>query len=169
MASFPTITDLRGLPDPQLQYRYTLIIPNVPGGGDGRRLQLQCISSSIPGLSQEKQTVTSHGIDLRFMGRQIYYGTIPLTFFETRDLVVMKDVRGWLDYGRNHRKGTGNYKENYAVTAQLLLLDDTLKVTNTITLEGFFPESLDDSGVDGSSSGVVQWSTTFSYDVSEIS
>ena len=166
--AFPSMQELRGLPDPQLQYRFTMIIPNVPGGGDGRRLQYQCQSSAIPGLSQENQTVTTHGIDLRFMGRQIYSGTQSLTFYETRDLVIYKAMRDWLDYGRNHRKGTGTYKVNYQSDVQLLLLDDALQVTNTVTLFGGFPIEISEASLDGSSSAPVTWNVSMSYDYSEI-
>lgn len=156
---FPAMSELRGLPDPLLQYRWTLIVANVPGGGDGRRLQYQCKTSSIPGLSNEDgATVTSHGMDFHFMGRQMFGGTQSATFFETRDLIIMKSIRGWLNFGRDHRNGSGNYKADYATTAQMLLLDDTLKVVTTVNFDGFFPKELSESGVDGSSSAVVDWS-----------
>jgi hypothetical protein len=169
MADFPTITDLRGLPDPLLQYRWTLIIPNVPGGGDGRRLQYQCKTSSIPGLSNEEVVVTSHGIDLQFAGRQMYGQSFPATFFETRDLLVYTTLRNWLDYQRNSRAGTGTYKANYATSAQMLLFDDALKVVNTLNLEGFFIQDLSEASVDGGSSAPVEFSATFKFDVSYLS
>ena len=165
-APFPTITDLRGLPDPLLQYRWTLIVPNVPGGGDGRRLQYQCKTSSIPGLSNEEVVVTSHGIDLQFAGRQMYGQSFAATFYETRDLIVYETIRNWLDFARNHRDGSGNYKVNYAVPAQMLLFDDQLKVIKTINLEGFFPGEMSEASVDGSSSAPVEFSVTFKFDVS---
>jgi carbamoyl-phosphate synthase small subunit len=49
MSSFPKLADMRGLPDPLFDNKWTLIIASVPGGGDGRDLQLQCRSASIPG------------------------------------------------------------------------------------------------------------------------
>lgn len=161
---FPTLGDLRGLPDPQLQYRFTLIVPTVPGGGDGRRLQFQCQGASIPGQSNEKQTVTTHGIDLHFMGRQKFSGTMSLTFYETRDHAIADTLRSWLNYGRDCRKGSGSYKADYAVTAELLLLDDALNVTKTFKLIGAFPEELSDSQLEGGSSAPVTWSVTMSYD-----
>lgn len=167
--TFPTIADLRGLPDPLLQYRWTLIIANVPGGGDGRRLQYQCKTSSIPGLSNEEVTATTHGIDLHFAGRQMYNGTLSTTFYETRDLVVYQTLRDWLDFARNHRAGTGNYKDNYAVNAQLILFDDTVKIIKNVDLEGFFPKEITEAGLDGSSSGIVEFSVNWSFDVSSLS
>ena len=169
MATIPTINDLRGLPDPLLQYKWTLIVPNVPGGGDGRRFQYQCKTSSIPGLSVEEALVTSHGIDLQYMGRQMYGQSFSATFFETRDLYVHTMFRNWLDLGRNHREGTGNYKSVYATKAQMLLLDDTNKVIKTVNLEGFFPSELSEASVDGSSSSPVEFNVTFKFDVSYLS
>lgn len=166
MATFPTIGDLRGLPDPLLQYRWTLIIANVPGGGDGRRLQYQCKTSSIPGLSNEEVTSNSHGIDLNFAGRQMYGGTLSTTFYETRDMVVYDTLRQWLDFARNQRDGTGNYKADYAVNAQLLLFDDTVKVIKTVNFEGWFPKEITEAGVDGSSSAIVEFSVNWAFDLS---
>lgn len=166
MADFPTISDLRGLPDPLLQYRWTLIVPNVPGGGDGRRLQYQCKTGSIPGLSNEEVTVTSHGIDLRFAGRPLYGQVFTATFYETRDLIVYNTLRSWLEFQRNSRAGSGNYKADYATTGQMLLFDDTLKVVGTLDLEGFFMQDLGEASLDGSSSAPVEFQATFNFDVS---
>ena len=169
MASIPTINDLRGLPDPLLQYKWTLIVPNVPGGADGRRFQYQCKTSVIPGLSAEEVVVTSHGIDLQYMGRQMYGQSFSSNFFETRDLYVYTMFRNWLDLGRNHRAGTGSYKSTYATKAQMLLLDDTNKTIATLNLDGFFVQDLGEASMDGGSSAPVEFSVTFKFDVSYLS
>lgn len=166
---FPTIGDLRALPDPLLQYRWTMVIANVPGGGDGRRLQYQCKTASIPGLSAEKQTVTTHGVDLHYMGREQFGGTFPAQFFETRDLLVYKTFRNWINFARNAKKGTGNFKKDYATTCSLLLIDDTLAIIDTVSMSGFFPVEISESGLDGSSSAPVDFSVQFSFDYSSLS
>lgn len=166
MATFPTMADLRGLPDPLLQYRWTLIVPNVPGGGDGRRLQYQCRTAAIPGLTDEKQTTTSHGVDLHWMGRTQFGGSFAASFFETRDMVIFNTIRAWKLLGRDPRAGSGSYKADYATTAQLLLLDDTLKVVKTVNMDGFFPTEMGEASLDGASSAPVEFSVTFSFDSS---
>ncbi len=164
----PTIQDFRGLPDPLLQYRWTLIIPNVPGGGDARRIQYQCQTSSIPGLSNEEVLVTAHGIDLRFAGREQYGGTLNCQFYETRDGVIIRTFRNWLKFQRDAETGTGNYKEDYAVSGQLLLLDDKVKEAFRIEFLGLHMGDLQEASVDGSSSAPVQFSVTFRYDYSKL-
>lgn len=162
----PTIQDLRGLPDPLLQHRWTLIVPNMPGGGDTRRLQYQCQVASIPGLTAEEVLVTSHGIDLRYAGRETYNGSLSCTFYETRDLIVYRSIRNWKEYARNPIAGSGSYKEDYATTAQLLLVDDQLKEISRVDFIGFFPGELQESNLDGSSNSPVQFNVTFRFDYS---
>lgn len=168
MATFPTVKDLRTLPDPFLSYRWSLIIPNVPVAADGKRLQYQCKSGAIPGVSVEDALITSHGIDLQYAGRQMYGQTWNAAFFETRDMYIYSVFRSWNDFQRNHRNATGNYKENYATTALLYLYDDTLKVIKTIILDGFFPSELSEASLDGSSSAPVEFNVTFKFDVSTL-
>jgi hypothetical protein len=99
----------------------------------------------------------------------MYGQSFSATFFETRDLYVYNMFRNWLDLGRNHRDGTGNYKSAYATRAQMLLLDDTNKVIRTVNLDGFFVSELGEASMDGSSSAPVEFNVTFKFDTSYLS
>lgn len=165
MSSFPKLADLRGLPDALFNNKWTLVIASIPGGGDGRSLQLQCRSSSIPGQNNEQVTAGSHGYKVHYAGTGEFSGTLGLSFFETRSLSARDAILGWIKYARDIRAGTGNYKVDYERTAQLILFDDANNPIRTINFEGFFPLTIDEASLDGSPQGqVVEVSSTWSYD-----
>lgn len=157
-------SDVRSLPDPLLSYNFDLIIPVVPGGGDGKGLTIRCKSTSIPGTSVDDVTVSLHGIDLKYAGRQMWSHTLSVTYQETRDMLVRFALKSWIEFARNSRQNTGQYKANYATNADLVLYDDAGKTIRTIRIEGFFPQNMDDAALDGASSTAVEISVTFNYD-----
>lgn len=165
MATMPTVQDWGGLPDPFLGYRWTFIIPNFPIATNSRRLQLQCKTNALPGMSTEEVMVTSHGIDIPYMGRQMFGGnTMTATFYETRELIVHNTFRRWLELGRNHRAATGNFKSKYATKAQLIPVDDQNNIIQTYNFENLFVQELPEGSLDGSSSAPVEFSVVFKFD-----
>jgi hypothetical protein len=158
------LNDIRSLPDPFFGYNFDLIIPNVPGGGDARSLTIKCMSTSLPGKSTEDTTVSLHGVDVKYAGREMYTHTLSVVYLETRDLGTHRAISAWLDLQRNARNNTGSYKTEYATEANLQLYDDTGAVIQTIKLDGFFPQNMDDSALDGSNSTPVNIAVTFVYD-----
>lgn len=157
-------SDCRSLPDPLLSYNFDLIIPIVPGGGDGKGLTIRCKSTSIPGTSVEDVTVSLHGIDLKYAGRQMWQHTLSVNYQETRDMTVRFAIKSWIEFARNSRQNTGDYKVNYETVADLVLYDDAAKPIRTIRMDGFFPQNMDDASLDGSSSTPVEMTITFNYD-----
>lgn len=165
MATFPKLADIRQLPDPLLNNRFTLIFPSIPGGGDGSRLQLQCTSAVLPGQNNEQVTATSHGYNVHFAGTPNVTGTFPLQHFETRDLAAKDAILGWVKYARNRRNATGNYKSDYERTGHLYLFDDKLQVIRQINLIGCFPTQVDDITLEGGAQGsIVTVGSNWSYD-----
>lgn len=158
-------TDIRSLPDPLLSYNFDLIIPNVPGGGDAKRLTIKCMSTSIPGTSVEDVTVSLHGVDIKYAGRQMFTHSLQVTYLETRDMSTRNAIKAWIEFARNTRNNSGEYKVNYSTLADLVLYDDANKIIKTVTMEGFFPQTMDDSALDGSNSAPVNISVTFAYDL----
>lgn len=156
--------DVRALPDPLLSYNFDLIVPIVPGGGDAKGLTIRCKSTSIPGTSVDDVTVSLHGVDLKYAGRQMWSHTLQATYQETRDMLVRFALKQWIEFARNTRQNSGEYKANYATNADLVLYDDAGNPIRTIRLEGFFPQTMDDASLDGASSTPVEISVTFAYD-----
>lgn len=157
-------SDARALPDPLLSYNFDLIIANVPGGGDSRALTIKCQSTEIPGTQVEDVTVFLHGAELKYMGRQTWTHTLSAQYLETRDMSTRFAIKNWIEFGRNIRQNTGRFKSQYATNADMVLYDDAGNTTRTIRLEGFFPQTLSEASVDGSTSTPVTYPVTFYYD-----
>lgn len=159
-----SLSDLRSLPDPMQQYNWDLIIPNLPGTPNSKPFTFKAMTTSIPGSLLEKVDVNFHGIQLGFAGRENYAHTLPITLLETADIGTRDMIRRWQKIARNNRTNTGSFKDTYATTVEMVLYDDLPTERKRIRLIGCFPESLDDTGVDGGTSGIVQINCTLHYD-----
>lgn len=162
-----SLQDLRSLPDPLQSYNWDLIIPVMPGTADSRTFTFKAQSSSIPGFLLEQTPVALHGIELRYAGRANYSHSFPVTLIETRDVGTRNMLRRWQKLARNWQTNTGSYKEVYATTIQLILYDDVPNEILSMNLVGCWPETVDDSPLDSTSSSVVTTNVTFSYDFIE--
>jgi hypothetical protein len=162
-----SLQDVAGLPDPLLSYNFDLIFPSIPGGGNSRSMTVKCMSTALPGMQLEQQTAALHGVEVNYAGRQIWTKTFQATFIETRDAGTRAAIRRWIEFARNNRFNSGNYKSQYAVDAVMQLYDDIPAVINTTKIVGCFPTQLDDVNMDGSQGTIVQVSVTFSYDWTE--
>jgi hypothetical protein len=162
-----SLQDVNGLPDPLLSYNFDLIFPSIPGGGDTRSMTVKCMSTAIPGMQLEQQTVGLHGVEVNYAGRQIWTKSFQAVFVETRDGSTRRNLRNWVEFARNNRQNAGNYKAQYSVAALLQLYDDIPNIIETTKIIGCWPMQIDDVAMDGSQGTVVQVSCTFSFDWTE--
>jgi hypothetical protein len=160
------ITELESVQDPLQSWNWDLTLPNIPGTNLAREITIKCVSANIPGSSVEKATVDAHGISLNFAGRRRWSGTWEATFFETRNASTRQAFITWLELMRSWNNNSGSYKSTYGVTGELALYDDLPQIVKSIRIRGLFPESVGDVALD-QSSGVIQYSVTFSYDYTE--
>lgn len=158
------LRDLATLPDPLIQHQFDLMIPNVPGGGDGEGLQLRCQSTQLPGVSVETVTVALRGKELVYAGRQLFEKTLSVTFQETVDILVRNTMLNWLYFIVDERENTGNTKADYSTSATIQLYDESNSVIRTIKMFGVFPTEFAAVDLAGDSVGAVLPSATFSYD-----
>jgi hypothetical protein len=148
-------------------WSWGIIIPRIPGVGDTRSLTSKCISTSIPSMQVEPVKVEMQGgIQLNFAGRRLWGQTFQCTFIESRDSSTRGDLLAWMNLMRNPLLGIGAYKSVYAVPIELALYDDAGLTARSIKLVNSFPTDVGESSLD-QTSGVVQYSVTFSYDFTE--
>lgn len=159
------LDDIAGIKDPLLLYNFSLIIPNVPGGGDGLALTLRCNAATIPGKQIEPVLVQLRGLELQFAGRDLYEHNFQATYLETRDIVTRKSLLRWSRKARDFRgRYSGSYKSEYATQADLELYDDVGNVVSAIRMYGFFPLNVDSLQTESGSSTAAMYPVTFSYD-----
>ncbi len=159
-----SLQDVRSLVDPLQTYNWDVIIANMPGTGDSRTFTYKAQSTSIPGFMLEQVPVALHGVELRYAGRANYSHSFSVTLIETRDIGTRNMLRRWQKLARDWQSNSGNYKSTYSTTIELVLYDDIPQEIASLKLFGCWPETVDDSQMDNSSSGVVTTSVTFSYD-----
>lgn len=160
------LQDIRGLPDPLLSYNFDLVI-RPKGGGDGRPLTVKCQSTSIPGMQIESVTVALKGAEVKYAGRRMFTKTLEASIIETRDMSTYNALQSWFNAARNPVANTGGYKADYSSVVELVLYDDIPSVVKTFKLFGVYPETLSDAALESSSSTVVAYSLTLSYDFFE--
>lgn len=162
-----SLQDVRSLPDPLQQYNWDVIIPIMPGTSDSRTFTFKAQSTSIPGFMLEQVPIALHGVELRYAGRANYSHSWQVTLIETRDVGTRDMLRRWQKISRNWQTNTGSYKDVYSTTVELVLYDDIPLEVKSLKLVGCWPETVDDSAVDNSTSAAVTTGVTFSYDFIE--
>lgn len=162
-----SLQDLRSLPDPLQQYNWDIFVPVMPGTPNSRAFTFKAMTTSIPGAMIEKVEVPLHGVQVNYAGRANYSHSLQVTLLETRDNTSRDMLRRWQRLARDWLTNTGSYKDVYSTTVELVLYDDIPTEVKRIKLIGCFPETVDDSQVDGSASAAVQISCTLSYDYIE--
>lgn len=162
-----SLQQVQSLPDPLQSYNWDLFIPGMPGTPDSRPFTYKAQSTSIPGIQTENVPVTLHGVELRYAGRTNYSHSLQVQLLETRDVGTRQMLMAWQRLARDWVSNTGNYKSVYSTTIHLVLYDDLPQQVRAIRLIGAWPETIDDSQIDSSSSQAVMTSVTFSYDYFE--
>lgn len=158
------LQEVQALVDPLQQYNWDIFIPNMPGTADSRTFTYKAQTTSIPGSMLESVPVNLHGVELRFAGRRNYSHSLNVTLIETRDVGTRESLMTWQNMARDWINNSGNYKSVYGTTIEMVLYDDIPQEIRTIRLIGAWPETVDDTSLDNSQSGVVTTSVTFSYD-----
>ncbi len=159
-----SLADVRSLPDAFQQYNWDVFVPDLPGTPNSRQFTFKAMTTSIPGSLLEKVAVNLHGVEVGYAGRENYSHSLAITFLETNDIGTRDMIRRWQKIARDNNRNTGSFKDTYTATIEMVLYDDLPTERKRIQLIGCFPESLDDSALDGGQSGIVQVSTTFHYD-----
>ena len=161
----PSLSDLSSLPDPLMSYQFALFLTLPNGiGAATKQLTLRCKTATIPGIQNEEVTVALYGAQVKFAGRNVYPMTLQVTYLETRDTPVRTIIRSWIEYARNVRQNTGNYKVAYAQQADLVLYDDQENVIQTTRVYGIWPTQLSEPNMDGGQSAETNYDVTFAYD-----
>lgn len=161
-----SLQNVQSVKDVLQTWNWDVFFPSIPGVADTRPFSYKMLSTSIPGFQVEQVPLEVHGVKLNFAGRRVWQGTWEATVVETRDASTRSLLVNWAEYQRSWKQNTGTYKQDYAVTAELVLYDDLPKEVSNILLIGAFPIQVGDANLD-SQSGIVQYSVTFSYDYTE--
>lgn len=163
-----SIEDTWAVPDPIIDHTFNLVIPNMPGGGNARRLNVVCTAATLPGGGQINPVeVNWHGHVLRFAGRRTQEGSYSFTITEGIDTQERRDINAWMNTARAMRSQQGGLKAQYAVDAFVEVLSGVNgDVIYTEALRKFWINTFSEVEL-GSGEGAVQYQVTASYDLNE--
>ena len=159
-----TLDDVRGSSNPLISYNYDLVIPTVPGGGNGDVLRLHLLNTNIPGFGVEVFESNHHGFVIKHPGKKSYPRVLTAEYEESNDLTVLNAIRGWHDLMVDPDTGIQAPAALYKVDMFLELLSNDKAIAGTVRLRGCFPEEVPDTPLDGATSDAVRISVNFSYD-----
>lgn len=162
------IEDVWAIPDPIINHTFNLIIPNMAGGGDSKRLNVMCKAATLPGGGQiQPVEIDVHGHKLRFAGRREQEGSYSFTVIEGVDARMRRDINNAMNLARSMRSQQGALRDVYANDAFVEVLsgvDGTPIYTEA--LRYFWFNSFNEVEL-GDGSGAVEYSVTCSYDINE--
>lgn len=160
-----SFSEVAAVSDALDQVNYELVFGAIPLVNNSQLLTLKCQSASIPGFSNEKFTVTVHGHSLNFRGRKVYTHTMSVQFYEDSNFQTLNALRAWHEYiAGTESNNSQAYRDDYSITAGLIVYDTTGRVAARHSMEHFFPNDIGDAALSGESSASVPISATFSFD-----
>ena len=154
--------------------------PNIDYGSDGLDIELLCSSASLPGQSLATHDMTTDypGVTEKMAYRKIYDDRMDFTFMVDKDYNVIQLFEGWINYitgqgttftndeylsrSRYYRM---NYPRNYKTDTLYIskFEKDALGYYLTYQFIGAFPISISPTSVSYESSGVLNYTASFSY------
>ena len=161
-----SLQNVQSIKDILQTWNWDVFFPFIPGVADTKPFSYKMISTVIPGTTVEQVPLEAHGVKLNFAGRRQWSGSWEATVVESRDVSTRQILVSWMEFQRSWKNNTGSYKQDYAVTGELVLYDDIPTEVSSIWMYGMFPMTVSDPALDNSS-GIVTYSVTFSFDYTE--
>lgn len=159
-----SLNDVRGMGNPLRSYDFDIIIPNMPGGGDGAAVRIHVTNGTIPGFGVESFESNHHGHTLKHAGRGLHARTWNVEYEETTDMRVYTALRAWRDLQWDPETGVQAERDVYTTTGKIQLLNVSKTVIKTIDVFGLYVEDVPDITLDGAVSDSVKIPVTYSYD-----
>lgn len=159
-----TLTEVLGIPDPMLNDNFELTFTKIPGGGDGRKMRLQCRSGVKPGMSVQEVEVELFGHKVKHVGRKTFSGSMSVGFIESYEGRIVEGLENWAEVCRGTDTQSGAFKKDYAVTATLTIFDQTGAEALVYEIYNVWPTEVPEYSFDGAGGSAIQADATFAYD-----
>lgn len=159
----PTLSDVYGLPDPMLNDNFDLVFTNVPGGGDGRQLRIQCLSAALPGATIQTAEVELFGHKLIYAARKTFSHQMTVALHEIYDARTYQTLKNWAAQARATKTQTGQFSSAYATSAILTIYDQTGAAAASWTIKRMFPTEIAEYQFEGSGGQALRQDAQFAY------
>jgi len=158
------INKVMNLPEFQTLYKWRVFM-NVPSevGGNVESIDARCISSAVPSMNSQDFEVSIRGHKTLQAGIADFGNELSLTFVEGIDAEIQSIFQTWLKMRWDAEKGTQELRSKYQVTAELTMLDNQNKPTQTYTTYGWSPRQVTIPELSGDTNDAVKPEITFSF------
>jgi hypothetical protein len=171
MAQFAIDSRMKGLPDPQTQYMWELLIPNI-GDLVQDDILLRCQTATIPSRGNQPMESMFMGMKQHFSGQPLFSHTLITEFEEREDQVVLTSLNSWQDLvfdidpnsnTSGQSKVTG--KQDYTRDIKLVMYKKNGEpLPYSVVFYNAFIENIDDSALGYANNESVKYSATFRFD-----
>lgn len=158
------LSDVRQYGDPLRSYNFDLVIPSMPGFGNGLFLRIGVTTTSIPGAGSNTFESNHHGHTLKHAGRGTHPRTLVAEYEETGNLDVINAFRSWRNLQWDPETGVQAPPDVYKTDGFLQLFNSSKELIKNMRIRGLFVEEIADAPLDGGADDSVKVSITFSYD-----
>lgn len=160
----PTLEEILNIPDPMLNDNFELVFAMIPGGGDNRRLRVQCKSTSKPGMSLQQAEMELFGHKVLHVGRKTFSHSMSISFHESYDAYINRTLERWSERGRSTDRQSGTFKRDYCTTAELSIFDQTGALAQKWNIYNIWPTEVPEAQFEGSGGTAMTTDATFAYD-----
>jgi hypothetical protein len=146
--------------------------PKVLNNLDSELLSFRAESARIPGVTLDSTDNRIQGYDPRQkFATNIHFSDVSVSFIETADLAIYKTFTKWINGIFNFDSGVSvkptysvAYKDDYAVTVQILIYNAQNNLLSIVNLIDAFPLAVSDSRLDWSEHNqILKTNVTFAY------
>lgn len=159
----PTLEEVYSIPDPMLNDSFDLVFTNIPGGGDGRLVRIQCLSTALPGSTIMNAEIELFGHKIIFGARKTFSHSMTVALNETYDGRIRAAMEGWLRRIKSKDTQTGGFASEYAITGVLTVYDQTGAPAMAYEIHRMFPNELPEYAFEGSGGQPIRNDMTFTY------
>jgi hypothetical protein len=162
----PTLTQVRSLGHLVTTDHYLFEVPTLPAGvGNPRPLGVKCLSTTMPGVSNETIEVKIHGHHHRQHGQRMNQGTIQLEFIDSvGEYSVIPIFRRWHELMVGTETGLSLGKAVYAVRGILHYYAPTGRELQTDVYENVFVRDIQDLQLSSEGAQAARFSISLAYD-----
>lgn len=158
-----TLNETYSLPDPMLNDNYDIVFTDIPGGGDGRQLRIQCLSASLPGATLQTVEVELFGHKLIYAARKTFSHQMTVALHEVYDGRTYVSIKNWMALGRATQTQTGGFSDAYMRTALLTIYDQTGAAAMSWNIHRMFPTELPEYAFEGAGGAALRCDAQFAY------
>ena len=161
----PSLDNVLDIKDPMLNDNFEFTFSSIPGGGDRRRMTVQCKTAVKPGVTIQEVEMELFGHTVVHAAKKNFSRTFTLEIVENSKGDISKDLENWMELIRGTETQHGEFKSVYAVKGTLRIYDQRGDVAAEYEIKNCWPSEIPDSQFDGSGGAMITISPTFKYDV----